>query len=405
MTRYRRRVKQRNDILNIMSKKFKSLSLRLALLAVVTVLMFSAGGCIGLGGGQAGWSGVVVDDGSLYFGSSGGKLIKKNAESGAQIWFREFKKTSSGNILGCGGGTTAIPIYGTPAVEGEMVYVATFGGDISAFSTEGASIWEYPGENGTLGAFLGGPVVYNGKLYAAAVNGTVYALDSTSGTLLWETQLKEDVWASPSIDNGILYIGTYDKKVYALDAESGQAVWQQPFEADGPITAAPLTDNGIVYIASLDRHIYALDAASGELVWKFPQQTEGNDENTPKKWFWASPVLHYDIIYAANMDGNIYVLNTADGSLITVIELEDAVAATSVVAGDKLFVATEKGNLFIIDTADNSKLKMPALEGKVNAPLTSSDGVVYIHTIQDEIIYAINAETGVTLWSDDITSG
>ncbi|MFC1865304.1 PQQ-binding-like beta-propeller repeat protein [Chloroflexota bacterium] len=386
----------------MLSRGIKPLALKLALLTVVVSLVIVTGGCIGLGGTQAGWSGVVADNGSIYFASSGGELIKKSAENGSQEWFIPFEAESSGSLLGCGGGTTVIPIYGTPAIEGEKIYVATFSGSISAFNTDGASIWEYPGANEDSHAFIGGPVVGNGKVYAAAANGIIYALDANTGGLLWKMELEEDVWAAPSIQDNALYIGTYNKKVYALDAESGERLWQQPFETNGPIVSTPLLDNGRVYVASFDRHIYALDAASGELEWKFPQ-TEGNGQNTPQKWFWASTVLYNSSIYAASMDGNVYVLEAASGSLVTVIELGSAVSATPVAAGDKIFIATREGNLFYIDTGDNSRRELPQLGGKVTAPLTTSDSVVYIHTQEDEMIYAINADSGVPLWNDTIT--
>jgi len=34
-----------------------------------------------------------------------------------------------------------------------------------------------------------------------------------------------------------------------------------------------------------------------------------------------------------------------------------------------------------------------------SAPLYTRDGVVYVHTLKNETLYALNAETGVKLWS------
>ena len=371
------------------------------LLAVVISLVLTVSGCAGLGGAQAGWSGVAVDDGSLYFGSAGGDLIKMNAENGVRMWFISFEAPSSGSFLSCNSATTVVSIYGTPAIDGKLVCVTTTGGQISAFNTDGASLWEYPGEDKSLYSFVGGPMIYQGMVYAVTANGNIYALDAATGELVWEVETGEDTWATPSIYNDTLYIGTFDKNVYALDAATGTQKWQQPFETNGPIVSTALVDNGTVYVASFDRHIYALDSTGGELLWQFPQ-TEGNGENTPLNWFWASPVLHNGTIYAANMDGNIYVLEAATGSLISVIELGGAVSATPVAASNRLYVATQEGNLFYIEMDDNSKLELPMLGGKVTAPLTTSNGVVYIHTQEDEIIYAINAETGVSLWSAPI---
>jgi outer membrane protein assembly factor BamB len=47
---------------------------------------------------------------------------------------------------------------------------------------------------------------------------------------------------------------------------------------------------------------------------------------------------------------------------------------------------------------------LPPLGGKVTAPLVASGGIVYVHTIEDEIIYKLNAETGVSLWNVPISN-
>ena len=386
-----------------MIKNIRPLAGKLLLLFILVAVMLVAGGCAGLGAQQAGWSGVTVADGNIYFGSTNGYMIALDAESGGEFWRKPFAASGSGGF-GCAPSEVAVPLYGTPVVGGELVYIAGYDGKIYAINTSaGAERWIYP-RQGNLHSFVGGLAINQGRLYIGSVSGIIYALDAETGDWIWQFETGEQIWATPAIDGDTLYIGTFNKKLYAIDTATGEEKWQQPFEAQGPIISTPLVDDGIVYFGSFDRHIYALDAASGELIWQFPE-TEGNGENIPQKWFWASPVIYNNTIYAVNMDGRVYILDADNnGNLIKIIDLDSAVSSTPVAANNKVFIATEDGKIFYIDTNDNSKMALPPLGGKVIAPLFVSDGVVYVHTNEDEIIYKLSAETGVSLWDVPISS-
>jgi len=378
-----------------MLKSVRSLGDKIALLSIVVAVMMAVGGCVGLGSQQAGWSGVTAADGNIYFGSTGGDVIAMDAESGAEIWRKPFEVSSSGG-LGCAPAEVSVPLYGTPVVLGELLYVAGFDGKVYAINTaSGAERWIYP-RQGNLHSFVGGLAVNEGSLYIGSIGGVIYALEAETGDLIWQLETGGQIWATPTIDGDTLFIGTFDKKLYAIDINSGSEKWQQPFETQGPIISTPVVNNGIVYISSFDRHIYALNATSGELIWKFTD-IEGNGENTPQKWFWASPVLYANVIYVANMDSRVYVIDVEDGSLITLVELGSPVSSTPVATSDKVFVATEDGNIFYINTENNLAMELPILSGKVTASLSVVEAAVYVHTIEDEMVYKLDAETGVTL--------
>ena len=371
----------------------KSLTGKILLLLIIIAIMLSAGGCVGFGGQQTGWSGVAVADGMLFFGSNEGELVALDNENGSQLWPPVSFETSSSGGFGCAAQSTAVAIYGTPAIDGELVYIGCFDGKVRAINVEtGAIRWIYPRE-GSIHTMIGGPVVAQGKVFIGSVGGIVYALDAATGDFIWQFEAGGEIWSTPSIAGDTLFIGSFNKNLYALDIATGEEKWQQSFETQGSIVSTPLVYENTVYIASFDRHIYALDATSGEKIWQYPAENE--TENKPKKWFWASPVIHNNTIYAPNMDGKIYVLDTADsGASITIINLESAISSSPVVAGDKIFIATEDGNLYYIDTSNNQAIQLPDLEGGVSAPFTTGDGIVYVHTYKDEIVYAISAETG-----------
>jgi outer membrane protein assembly factor BamB len=75
--------------------------------------------------------------------------------------------------------------------------------------------------------------------------------------------------------DGIAYFGTSTSdKVYAVDVSTGNIVWS--FFADGPVRFAPDIYKGNVYFGSDDGYVYCLDAKNGNLIWKY--RAGWNDE-------------------------------------------------------------------------------------------------------------------------------
>jgi len=79
-----------------------------------------------------------------------------------------------------------------------------------------------------------------------------------------------------------------------------------------------------------------------------------------------------------------------------------------VVANGQVIIASEEGKVYSVNTGNNQAKWLATVteKEKVYAPLSASDGIVYIHTQTSghDTLYALNAETGVTLWSLSLTS-
>jgi len=96
-------------------------------------------------------------------------------------------------------------------------------------------------------------VVYEGGsgLVDGAVRGEVYALNTATGQVIWNTVTDGPVISSPAVANGVVYIGGgYDVKVYALNATTGQVLWT--VTTSGNVISSPAVANGVVYVTSED---------------------------------------------------------------------------------------------------------------------------------------------------------
>jgi len=369
----------------------------LLLLVVLLVVGLASLGCI-KGLQPIGWSGGEVSGDTLLVGSKEGRLVAVNVVDTSRKWSEPLKKASGGGGFGCapamgGGGcagSSGVAIYGTPAADGDLVYLGGYNGKIYAFNADSLGVrWVYPRED-NLEPFVGGPVVAQGNIYIGGSDGKVYALDAATGDKQWEYQTGDKVWATPAFADGTLFIGSFDNKLYALNAADGSLKWEFPTE--GGIAATPLVYDNTVYIGSFDRYFYAVNAANGSLRWKFAGEN----------WFWAEPVAK-NTIYAGCLDGKVYALQADNGAKVAEFDLGSPVSSSPVMVGNSIIFASRDGLVYNLDTGSNELRQIADIEAEVYGPLCQSEGVVYIHT-QDLTLHRVNASTGAILMSISLKS-
>ena len=102
--------------------------------------------------------------------------------------------------------------------------------------------WKY-----TIGGHVdGSPTVANGVVYASSSNQEVnhfYALDASTGALLWKLPIS--VWwrAPAAVVKGVVYVGSCEDSSYlwALNAASGVVLWKRPLSC---VSSSPTVVNG-----------------------------------------------------------------------------------------------------------------------------------------------------------------
>ncbi len=385
----------------------KAMLSRIMLLLVLLVAGLVVTGCVQPRGQPKGWSGVAVADGVLFVGSMEGKLVSVDISTHSRLWADVSLETAkTGGGFGCAAPSTAVAIYGTPAVSEDLVYVAGYNGRIYAVnSKKGKEEWQYPPRGEPyLKPIVGGVVVAGGKVIFGASDGKVYAVDAASGVEAWGEPFEtgDKIWSTPAIEGDTVYVSSFDRKLYALNIADGNKRWE--FETGGAIATTPLLYNNTVYFGSFDRHVYAVDAANGKQIWKFPLLDES--ENNPQNWFWAKAVAHNSTIYAPSLDGKVYILDARTGrEVVDAVDLGSPISSSPVLVNSSVIIASEEGKIYSLDTKTNQLTPLAELEKEeIRAPLSASKEVVFVHTQKDETLYALNAQTGVTLWKITLSS-
>jgi outer membrane protein assembly factor BamB len=116
-------------------------------------------------------------------------------------------------------------------------------------------------------------------------------------------------YSSPTVFQGVVYIGSNTGNFFALDETTGAIIWQQLLGFTTPTTCGsghgvtstatlaidPVSGSLTVYVGGGDGYLYALDAATGNIVFREFVTSVGTTRNTG--FIWASPTIITGRIY------------------------------------------------------------------------------------------------------------
>ena len=170
------------------------------------------------------------------------------------------------------GGDEYHPLVSEPVVAGGRIFALDAASNLTAFDlNSGDQVWRAnltpPGED----TLFGGGVATDGVLVYATTNyGYVYALDASSGQVVWLTRIDSPLRAAPGLAGDRLIVVTLDNRTIALAADDGGVIWTH----SGPVVTAgllggtaPAIGDGVAIVAYSSGEIFAIDLASGEARW------------------------------------------------------------------------------------------------------------------------------------------
>ncbi|HRX84542.1 MAG TPA: PQQ-like beta-propeller repeat protein [Phycisphaerae bacterium] len=153
----------------------------------------------------------------------------------------------------------------------------------------GKTIWEYkyaaPPAPGHEMMFTAGPrstpLLVDGRLFAASVNGMMHAFDAATGKVLWQHDLWKD-YAGSVLNHGyanspiaykstiIMPVGGAGHAVMAFDQKTGEIVWQRHDFKNSYSSPRLISVDGEDQLALfMAQEIIGLDPANGDLKWSY----------------------------------------------------------------------------------------------------------------------------------------
>jgi outer membrane protein assembly factor BamB len=215
------------------------------------------------------------------------------------------------------------------------------------------------------------PVVSDGKVFTLGISGVLSCHDASTGKLKWRHEFSKQypttsplygTAMSPVVDNKVViaHVGGQDKgALTAFDTETGAVKWSN--DMDGPAYSSPIivTLAGVRQLVTfMQKDFVGVDAATGKLLWKIPQKSE-YDENS------VTTIAYKDLlIYSKEEKGLTAIRLVSQGEQIVPQE-----------------VWSSKENMMFFSS--------PVLQG---------DTLFGFSVLKKGQFFAINADTGKTLW-------
>lgn len=256
---------------------------------------------------------AVAQDGTVYIGTA-----DRNARSGKLYAIRPDGSQKWPAV------STSGAIEGSPLIARDgTVYVGSADGNLYAIENDGTVRFTFAAD----GEIFGSPAIdSNGTLYFGTTFGgrSLYAIDSLTGKLKWRFQGATDgIESSPAVvEQGsdiTVYAASLDGVVYAVDgatgakkADSSAARANDAFIASSPVLNLAGT---VLYIGSVDGRLYAFNTSDLSLLWSFDAQAP----------IYATPALDQDetAIYVTTFDlssgfqeSKLWAVNPATGTVV-----------------------------------------------------------------------------------------
>jgi outer membrane protein assembly factor BamB len=245
-----------------------------------------------------------------------------------------------------------------------------------------------------------------GKESRETQRGGVVALRARDGKILWQVTTGV-VESSPLLVGNLLYFGSWDHRLYALDVRTHKVRWT--FEADDELNSSAAYAGGNVYIGSDGGSVYAVDARTGKLRWRAQSYSHFPGG---REYFYATPAVAYGRVYIGNTDGTVYAFGASSGRLLWAKHAGTYVYTGAAVWRKTVYVGSYDGHVYAFDAATGDLRWKHEAASSIHGAPSIVDGLIYFATCGTcghrgsryakqgpRGTFALDARTGKRVWS------
>jgi outer membrane protein assembly factor BamB len=258
------------------------------------------------------------------------------------------------------------------------------------------------------------PIFFNGRLIMAGgySNNSLYAINASTGSLLWTSPLTFLSDATPASDADWVVIPSDDRNLYCINSTDGSLRWTFPIE-HGAAKPSPLIVDGVVYYPGVTYYSDLMKGQNKGYLYAI-SLTEMENDTTPRL-IWKTFLNCSHVTPPAYNDNRIFLayspyesgigyyacLNATDGTYIWKHETGFGFDRTPFTVDDgRLFY---RGSFCFNETTGEM---LWDTRGKVSGRFGTSpaiaNGRLYAGTIgdyrDDPYFYCLNASNGEVMW-------
>jgi polyvinyl alcohol dehydrogenase (cytochrome) len=356
----------------------------------------------------------IVAGGVVYFGDWTGTVRALDAGTGATRWATDLHTYYIG---------------GSVAVDDDRVYVGTFDAKVVALDRRsGAVVWTTPVDDGPGSAVFASPVVADGLVITGVASfeeftdpkgskfrGHVVGLDTTTGREVWRYWTTHDdatsgpgigIWSAVSVDTErhLVYVptgnnylppsGPTSDAIVALDDRTGAQVWVTRFttgdiwtlggDNDGPdadVGAPPnLFDlNGRPALGVGDKAgvFHALDRTTGAVLWTHPLTKGGSQGGVMQSGAYGAGRL-YVASNKAGTTADLVSLDAADGHEHWRVDVGGHSTAPVTLSNGVVYVTDDLGHVSSFDAADGHRLSTLTVPAPAAGGVVIAEGTLFV---------------------------
>jgi outer membrane protein assembly factor BamB len=246
------------------------------------------------------------------------------------------------------------------------------------------------------------PATDGARIYAAAHDGRVAAIDATDGRRAWRVDTDLPLSAGPGYGDGLLALGSSDGDLLLLSATDGREIWRE--DVGSEVLSVPAIGAGLVVLQTVDGRLLALSVADGTRQWVIEQSVPRLSLRGT-----ASPVIAGDRVVTGFDNGRVGAYTLMEGEAIWEITLSPPSGRTEIerlvdintqplVVGGDVYVVAFQGRLASLALESGQLLWARDLSSYagMNADLTN----LYITDQSSEVI-ALSRRSGTPNWVND----
>lgn len=293
--------------------------------------------------------GLAVSGDKLIVASGFGFVAALDVSSGAEVWKRE----------------TEAPMTGSPAINGQRIYIVSNNNEFSVLSLEDGSLQWADQAIAESARVLSSPspAAIEDMVVTPYSSGEVIAYLPANGRRLWTDSLTRanrftpisainDIASRPVLSAGMVYASSQSGVLAAIDGRSGTRVWALPFGT----TQAPLIAGEFLYAVGVDGQLVCVESVTGRVVWVEQLPNYENMEKRKNRISYAGPLLASGRLITVSSDGRLSAYAPQTGALVEEQQLvktgrfgADAGFFLEPIAYDgRILVLADNGTLFSI---------------------------------------------------------